>query len=404
YYENPVLTSKNKERHIIWRNTSLRNEKGEVVGVLSSGEDITERKIAETEITKSEEQLRNLMENVPAGIAITDEEAKLIEYNPAFRNILGFISDEDFEKADVMNTKLGESERDKMFKLIELEGSIRSFETKLTKKDGSQIWGSFSTVKQTLPTGDIHYIHILQDITERKEEEIRLIRQIMRFDLKEGDLYLTLEEYPGTAIEAFKDLQKVGYEGTIISRTPLKEWGDVFDEYVEAYWLSEKMDQQSIMPDFSELEKFIIKLPRRKVLLLDRLEYLIESNDFNSTLRFVYRLKELANMLDLTIIISLDPGTMDSRERTLLEKETNQIERRIHSRISEDLLEVLKYINNENILGNKPSYTDVGKELSISRPTTRQRLQKLIESGFIKETTSGRMKVLEVTQKGRLAL
>jgi len=43
YYENPVLTKTGEERIIAWHNTALWDEKGNNIGSLSSGEDITER-------------------------------------------------------------------------------------------------------------------------------------------------------------------------------------------------------------------------------------------------------------------------------------------------------------------------------------------------------------------------
>ena len=42
--ENPVLTSSGEERTIAWRNSLLRDGGGRVIGTLSSGEDVTERK------------------------------------------------------------------------------------------------------------------------------------------------------------------------------------------------------------------------------------------------------------------------------------------------------------------------------------------------------------------------
>jgi PAS domain S-box-containing protein len=48
YYENPVLTKAGEERLIAWHNTVLGDETGQIVGTLSSGEEITERKQAET--------------------------------------------------------------------------------------------------------------------------------------------------------------------------------------------------------------------------------------------------------------------------------------------------------------------------------------------------------------------
>jgi two-component system cell cycle sensor histidine kinase/response regulator CckA len=47
--ENPVVTKSGQERIISWHDTVIRNRAGEVVGTLSSGEDITQRKVAERE-------------------------------------------------------------------------------------------------------------------------------------------------------------------------------------------------------------------------------------------------------------------------------------------------------------------------------------------------------------------
>ncbi|UCG58135.1 MAG: PAS domain S-box protein [Phycisphaerales bacterium] len=53
-YENPILTKDGEERIIAWHNTLLRDNAGQVIGTLSSGEDITERKRTEAELIRSE--------------------------------------------------------------------------------------------------------------------------------------------------------------------------------------------------------------------------------------------------------------------------------------------------------------------------------------------------------------
>jgi len=54
YYENPILVRGGQERIIAWHNTTLTNKVGHIVGTLSSGGDITERKRTELELIRSE--------------------------------------------------------------------------------------------------------------------------------------------------------------------------------------------------------------------------------------------------------------------------------------------------------------------------------------------------------------
>lgn len=49
--ENPVLTKTGEEHLIAWRNTIIRNEQGEIIGTLSSGEDVTDRVHKEQELS-----------------------------------------------------------------------------------------------------------------------------------------------------------------------------------------------------------------------------------------------------------------------------------------------------------------------------------------------------------------
>ena len=55
---NPIVTKDGRECMIEWYDKTLKNADGEVIGLLSIGQDITERKRAEDELRKSEERFR----------------------------------------------------------------------------------------------------------------------------------------------------------------------------------------------------------------------------------------------------------------------------------------------------------------------------------------------------------
>jgi PAS domain S-box-containing protein len=74
--EIPILTKSGEERLIEWRNTVLRDDAGDVCGVLSSGSDITERRLVETALQKSTADLQDrttLLEKHAAALRKNEE-------------------------------------------------------------------------------------------------------------------------------------------------------------------------------------------------------------------------------------------------------------------------------------------------------------------------------------------
>ena len=70
-YENPILTKHGEERDILWKNSPLYEGKN-IVGLISFGIDITERKRAEEALQESRQRYRALFEDTPVAILEQD--------------------------------------------------------------------------------------------------------------------------------------------------------------------------------------------------------------------------------------------------------------------------------------------------------------------------------------------
>ncbi|MEO8406690.1 MAG: hypothetical protein ABI480_18905, partial [Chitinophagaceae bacterium] len=63
-FENPVICGKGEERIIIWHSSFIKDNKKKIIGLLCSGEDITEQRKAATKLKESEENYRTLVDNI----------------------------------------------------------------------------------------------------------------------------------------------------------------------------------------------------------------------------------------------------------------------------------------------------------------------------------------------------
>ena len=92
--EGVVLTRSGEERIITWRNAVLRDAAGRITGVLSSGEDVTERRRAETALREREAVLHNITEAAQDAIVMMDPEGRVSFWNPAAEHIFGYTRQE----------------------------------------------------------------------------------------------------------------------------------------------------------------------------------------------------------------------------------------------------------------------------------------------------------------------
>lgn len=73
YIENPIVTSDGKQKLIAWHTSVLKDEDGNIIGVLNSGDDITKRKRQEDEVRTNLKKLEETVEGTVNAMSLTVE-------------------------------------------------------------------------------------------------------------------------------------------------------------------------------------------------------------------------------------------------------------------------------------------------------------------------------------------
>jgi PAS domain S-box-containing protein len=140
--------------------------------------DITDRKIAEEALRKSEEKYRSLFEGSKDGIYISTHYGKFIDVNPAMVELLGYGTKEEVLDLDIQNSVYFHPvDREKFKTAIANRSFIKDLELSLCRKDGSMVNVLItSTVERSGDGTPLFYSGTIRDITERKRLEQQLIQ------------------------------------------------------------------------------------------------------------------------------------------------------------------------------------------------------------------------------------
>ncbi len=201
FYENNILTKNGEEKTIAWHNTLVKDEKGDIVSSLSSGEDITKRKHAESEVIKARMNLDRCLSDAPIGVLIINKQGMFTFVNPAFLKMTGF-EEKDIVGKEALKIlpkftplELAKVLQKRIDKRLKIGGSIVGPEIEILNKKGIKFPISYaaSGIKDEhgITTGVIVF---LRDISERKKTEKKLQqseKRLQRFSevASEGIVY-----------------------------------------------------------------------------------------------------------------------------------------------------------------------------------------------------------------------
>jgi PAS domain S-box-containing protein len=178
-FENPILTKRGEERFILWKNSVIR-EGDHILGTISFGIDITDRKQAQAALREAETRYRLLVERMPTITYVVSSQPpyRTLYISPQVEKILGFTPEEWRADPDLWEKQIHPDDRDRV---LEEDRASREekrpflAEYRVFTRDGRVIWLHDETHHINEPGMEPFSQGIELDITERKlaEEVVR---------------------------------------------------------------------------------------------------------------------------------------------------------------------------------------------------------------------------------------
>ncbi|MBL7163489.1 MAG: PAS domain S-box protein [Anaerolineales bacterium] len=211
-----------KGRWYIWTNRGLFDEDEQLIEIQSVGRDITERKEAEEALLEREAQIRILVENIPDGVVVIDQNSKIISFNQAAETIFGYSAEEIIgENVMILAPGIyGERHTNAVERYVQTrearvvgKGPI---ELDGLHKDGS-IFPISNTVGEYEINNELYFTAIIRDITERKRTEKALRQSEKKYRAIVQDQADFLVRYLPDTTRVFANDRYVEYSGRPLS-------------------------------------------------------------------------------------------------------------------------------------------------------------------------------------------
>jgi len=165
-----------------WSVQALLNGSNEVREIIAVGRDITDRKEAELERDKSMQLLKQhavVFDNAVEAVFITDNDGTILSANPSFSRITGYEPEEVLGK-NVRILKSGRQQKNFYREMFDNLQQYGKWEGEIwNRRKGGEIFPVWETISrvdgnQGDEEGELRYIGIFSDISDRKFEHERL--------------------------------------------------------------------------------------------------------------------------------------------------------------------------------------------------------------------------------------
>lgn len=180
HFENPILTKSGEERYVVWQNSHL-TRRGKIVGTISFGIDITDRRRAEKALRESEERFRQFFQTIPEYGYLVSPDGKILEVNESACRVLGYRRDEMVGKPlSMMYAPESLAKMKRLFARWKKRGVLQNQEMVILSKAGQRrtVLLNVGAVRDQ-GGGILHSTSIQTDITELRaaEEDLKRNRE-----------------------------------------------------------------------------------------------------------------------------------------------------------------------------------------------------------------------------------
>ncbi len=232
-YENAILRLDGAERTFAWHTRLEHSEHGEVVAIISSGEDVTERHQLEDRLTRTANRFRDLVTRAHDAIVAVDVASeRFIEVNPAAERLFGV----------PRGTLVGQQNS-----LLSLPGvdrladgeTIDAVPLRVERPDGD-VLDAEVTISRTRWQGREVAQAVVRDVTERRRAERALRRRDAILQALSSSTSRLLDADDWTeAIQGV--LARLGHAADV-QRVALYVGDPLGDVHLRAHWMSPDAD------------------------------------------------------------------------------------------------------------------------------------------------------------------